>query len=223
MLPLVSCICPTMESRRDFLPRAIQCFLDQDYPYTELIIVADSILDAAIVARPRVRALWANRLSLGEKRNVGCLSALGQVICHFDDDDFSRRDRISHQVDALESSGKAVIGYYSLVFQETRKVRVLTEAGWRPGAEWWRFTSRDRHACGTSLCFRREWWRDHPFEDIAGGEDDRFYSEALAAGEALAVDGGDRMFATNHGGGVSGRLIGGAEWEELAEDPFLCH
>jgi len=38
--PLISCIMPTY-NRRPFLPLALRCFLDQDYPNKELIIVDD--------------------------------------------------------------------------------------------------------------------------------------------------------------------------------------
>src|SRR5262249_36253814 len=38
--PLISCIMPTY-NRRPFLPLALRCFLDQDYPNKELIVVDD--------------------------------------------------------------------------------------------------------------------------------------------------------------------------------------
>jgi len=77
--PLVSCIMPT-HNRRRFVPQAIRCFLRQDYPNLELLIVddgSDQISDC-LPESSRIRYLRLDRkLTIGAKRNVACEQAHG--------------------------------------------------------------------------------------------------------------------------------------------------
>jgi hypothetical protein len=202
LTPLVSCICPTTPARAEFMRDAICSFLGQAYPYLEWIAVDGSA-------------------TVGAKRNEACDRARGQIICHFDDDDVSRTGRVLDQVTRLMVSGKQVTGYHSLTFRELRPVRVLTDDGWRATSGWWRWRDKDGLAAGTSLCYWRDWWRTHPFKDHNTAQDDWFWADAISAGVAIAADGHDMICATNHYGCVSGRMIGGSEWEELKGDPYV--
>jgi len=92
--PLVSCIMPTHD-RRPFVGRAIEHFLRQDYPHRELIIVddgADAVRDLVPdlgSETPRIRYLrLESRRTLGAKRNLAGREAQGEVIVHWDDDDW---------------------------------------------------------------------------------------------------------------------------------------
>lgn len=223
MNELVSCLCPTMDSRREFVIQAIDCFRAQDYAGPmELLVIGDSpyaLAEIAWRAGRKVRYFHLSE-SLAAKRNFACHVARGSVICHFDDDDYSRPDRVSHQVELLCESGKAVVGYHTVTVEETRPIRVISETGKRPGGRWWLLHLPDQVAGGTSLCYRKEWALRHPFPLIPGEEDDRFFAEALAAGQALTVNGEHRIRVTNHAGCVSQRFIGGDCWEELLGNPY---
>ena len=237
MLPFVTCICPTMSLRLEWLPKAIESFMAQDYlGGAEMLIVADeNIIPTALaecvvsgMLRPchpqregsQVKIGISNGV-LGEKRNTACRNARGEIIAHFDDDDISAPGRLTDQVMRLLEPGCAVTGYNTMVVRELRQTRVMQEDGtWRPGAEWWKFTSRDGACAGASLCYHRDWWRTHRFPEVACGEDDPFYAAAVADNTAIAADGSDFFRVTNHAGNVSGRLIGGAEWQELSGDPW---
>src|SRR5262249_51867830 len=88
--PLVSCIMPTLKRRR-FVPRAIEYFLRQDHPAKELVIlddgsdpVADLIPEHPAIVYRRLE----HRLVLGAKRNMACEMARGEIIAHWDDDDW---------------------------------------------------------------------------------------------------------------------------------------
>ena len=97
--PLVSCIMPTYERRR-YVPQALQSFLQQDYPNRELIIVddgKDAIGDLA-EGLTNVRYLHVARTSIGAKRNLACRHAAGEIIAHWDDDDWYSPDRLRYQV-----------------------------------------------------------------------------------------------------------------------------
>ncbi|HXA86000.1 MAG TPA: glycosyltransferase, partial [Candidatus Dormibacteraeota bacterium] len=101
--PLVSCIMPTADRRR-FAPLAIQNFLQQDYPNRELVILddgQDSIADLA-PADPRVKYIrTTQRQTVGAKRNQCVQASQGNLIMHWDDDDWVAPYRIRYQVESL--------------------------------------------------------------------------------------------------------------------------
>src|SRR5512137_1714402 len=83
---IVSCIMPTC-NRRKFVPRAIQYFLRQDYPFRELIVVddgTDGVRDL-IPGDGRIRYIRiGKKLTIGAKRNLACEQAVGEIILHWD-------------------------------------------------------------------------------------------------------------------------------------------
>jgi glycosyltransferase involved in cell wall biosynthesis len=97
---------PTAD-RRHFVPRAIYCFLEQDYPQKELVIVddgADSVRGLVPNDR-RIRYFRTEtRKLVGAKRNFACREVRGEVIVHWDDDDWSASWRLSYQVEQLQES-----------------------------------------------------------------------------------------------------------------------
>lgn len=97
--PLVSCIMPTYERRR-YIPQALQSFLQQDYPNCELIIVDDGkdAIGDLVEKIPNVRYFHVARTSIGAKRNLACKHAAGEIIAHWDDDDWYSPDRLRYQV-----------------------------------------------------------------------------------------------------------------------------
>src|SRR2546421_11736388 len=87
---LISCIMPTY-NRREFIPQALKYFERQDYPYKELIIVddgTDTIIDLLPTHLQITYIMLSERCTLGMKCNIACSLAKGEVICHFDDDDY---------------------------------------------------------------------------------------------------------------------------------------
>src|ERR1044071_5568655 len=118
--PLVSCIMPTAD-RREFVGRAVGYFLRQDYEPKELIVVDDGE-DAVGDLMPRdarVRYVRAEgKLTVGAKRNLACEQARGEVIAHWDDDDWHAPRRLSYQVGELLESGAEVCGIRELLFYE---------------------------------------------------------------------------------------------------------
>ena len=107
-------------NRRAFVPQAIACFLAQDYEPRELIILDDGSDPVADLvpsdARIRYRRL-SRRLNVGQKRNLACAEARGEIIVHWDDDDWSAPFRISYQVaeligDQADLCGAARILYW---------------------------------------------------------------------------------------------------------------
>lgn len=165
--PLVSCIMPT-RNRRCFVGQSIWYFLRQDYPRKELIILDDGENTVAdiIPADERIRYVRHDRqLSLGAKRNLGCDLGRGELIAHWDDDDWLASHRLSVQVSELLRSDSDMC-----VAREMLHYQLDADEAWlyrHPTA------ARPWLADGTLLYHRRAWTRS-PFPEINVGEDTRF-------------------------------------------------
>jgi GT2 family glycosyltransferase len=118
--PLVSCIMPTFD-RRAFIPQAVSCFLAQDYPNLELVVVDDGndpIADL-LPSDPRIVYLrLGSRMSVGAKRNYACERARGEIIVHWDDDDWYPQSRVRAQAGALIERGADVCGTSVLYYYD---------------------------------------------------------------------------------------------------------
>ena len=165
--PLASYITPTANRRR-FLPQAIRYFLAQDYRNKELIIVddgEDSVADL-VPEDHRIRYVRLPAKSvLGEKRNRAASEARGEIIVHWDDDDWSAPWRLRYQLEELLNSGADICGLNRIFFyapDEARAWEYLYPAGQRP----WVY--------GASLAYRKAFWNAHPFPPINVGEDAKF-------------------------------------------------
>lgn len=201
---LASCIMPTAD-RRDFVPDAIRQYLAQDYPDRELIIVddgEDSIADL-IPPDPSIRyyRLPAGR-SLGAKRNFAVEMARGDVIVHWDDDDW-RSDRwVRSQVATLLSEQADICGLDRVLFYEP-----ATRRGWR-----YVYDDTRPWVAGSTLCYRRDYWRANPFADLTIGEDNAFVWSDRAQRVVLNMH-ADQFVATIHGANTSRKDHAGHRWQ----------
>lgn len=165
--PLVSCLMPTADRRR-FVPRAIELFLRQDYAARELVIVDDGrdAVGDLVPADPRIRYVRAERsATLGAKRNLACSLARGELLLHWDDDDWAAPDRLTRQVGALLASGAEVCGL-SVVRYFDPAARQAWEYRWTDAARPW--------VGGNTLLYRRAAWERRPFPALNVGEDTRW-------------------------------------------------
>ncbi|MCG8457058.1 MAG: glycosyltransferase family 2 protein [Holophagales bacterium] len=204
---LVSCLMPTRD-RRAHVPWAIDAFLRQDYPWKELVILDDGDDPVAdlVPADSRIRYLRPEASSsLGAKRNRACEAARGEILVHWDDDDWHAPWRLSYQVRELLGREVEVCGLDRLIFFD-------------PGAERaWRYVypsgSRPWVAGGT-LCYRRRYWRRHPFPDKNVGEDNAF-AWGVPAGK-LGILADDRFYVARvHAGNTSPKRTGGRRWQPI--------
>jgi glycosyltransferase involved in cell wall biosynthesis len=109
-LPLVSCLMTTYD-RLSLAKHAIHSFAAQTYPEKELIVVTDGEArfrralerHAAALGLARVRFVYAGpeRLTLGRLRNISVEAAMGEIVCQWDDDDYSHPQRLKLQADEL--------------------------------------------------------------------------------------------------------------------------
>lgn len=104
--PLVSCLCLTY-ARPHILREAVWCFLQQDYPNKELIIVNDHHQPIELDGEyPQIRLhnLPDRMPNLGAKRNYSAQVAKGEILLVWDDDDLFLPWRISETVKHLSAA-----------------------------------------------------------------------------------------------------------------------
>jgi glycosyltransferase involved in cell wall biosynthesis len=99
----------------EVLSFALACYLNQDYPHRELLIVTDGVTAelTALVARHaehNVRLVEAPQgLTLGDLRNFAAARAAGDILCQWDDDDLYDPARLSACVHVLQQSKFAAV------------------------------------------------------------------------------------------------------------------
>ena len=165
-----------------------------------MLILADGE-DVRDLVPPSIRLihLASQPHSIGEKRNFGAAQAT-EVICHWDDDDWSAPERLERQIASLTTSGKQVAGFHSMKFTD--------------GEKWWQYEGSANYSLGTSLCYYRTWWERFPFPSKNIGEDNDFVQTAAVAGMLHSENAGDLMHATIHPGNTSPRRVG-SNWKAL--------
>jgi glycosyltransferase involved in cell wall biosynthesis len=219
-IPLVSCIMPTRD-RAEFALRAVEYFLTQTHPRRELIVLEDGEprLRESLPADTRVRyvATGAPARSIGAMRNELCALARGEIVAHFDDDDWHGPDRLSRQVAPI-ASGEADI-------TALRDAVVFDLEGWR----FWRCDDnlhrrlfrRDVHG-GTLVYRRRVWEEKAQFPARSLAEDAAFLEQAVRRGALLATVPADGLYVyvrhrTNAWALRPGETGGPAGWRVVAE------
>ena len=210
MQPLVSCILPT-HNRAHLIQIAIDSYLSQDYLHKELVIVDSGSDDteARIPKQPSIRYFKTSPAGsepqAGTMRNRCCEKVWGELICHFDSDDWSAPSRITDQVEALQDG--ILIGYCDMLFYDVRDAQTY----------YWSISTQ-RFALGTSFLYRKDWWQQHPFEDLPIGEDFKFFYEALrlAGGRVQTPSVKQMMVALVHEGQTSPKNITSSSYQKVA-------
>ena len=208
--PLVTCIMPTAD-RRMFVPQAVRCFLRQDYPNAELLILddgADPVGDC-VHASVRVRYVrLGQKLSVGAKRNLACERAGGSLIVHWDDDDWYPTWRVSAQVRALSEGGADICGTSRLLYYEAASGHAWSYEYGGPRGPW---------VAGNTLAYRRSFWERHRFPDVRVGEDTRFVWGATGARVRDLAE-PSLCVATVHAANTSPKTTDGCYWHARSGD-----
>ncbi len=254
--PLVCAILLTAD-RPQFVQTAIDCFKKQTYPNKRLFVY-DTGAEAAI-QREGILFEWVQNqgLTVGQLRNCAIKASKSRgrieadIICHWDDDDWSSPHRMAEQVALLQGSWADVVGYRDMLFwQEPRSYRRLdsgdeilnlgannvidfAKAYSTPG-EAWLYTGT---MLGTSLCYSRKVWEQHPFPPTSQGEDTQWLIglKQCAArsvgpfgphGQPIEAD-APRMIARIHAGNTSTgyrpeHMEAAAEWKRIPQWAAYC-
>lgn len=204
--PLVSCVMPTTSGRRDFIRQSIKYFRRQDYANRELLIVTDgpdSIGELLPSNDPQIRHVHlSGQRTLGAKRNACVEQARGDLIMHWDDDDWFAPNRITYQMQSLVKNSAEVCGLRRMYFYNPAQNQL------------WLYSypeSERRWLAGGSLVYTRDFWRRAPFPDIQVASDTTFiWTQNLQRAVTLA----DERFyvAIIHSQNTSQKNCNGSYW-----------
>lgn len=214
----VSCIMPTRD-RREFLKLSLRSFLSQDYPSRELIIVDDGRDRVEDLARgvPRVRYVHVGKCaSIGEKRNLACSMASGQVIVHWDDDDWYAPSRIRAQVEPLLRGTAELTGLHN------SHILCLPQGEfWGPSEKLHRAMFVGNVHGGTLMYWKRLWDRGIRYPHTNLAEDAMLIRLSLAKGNRIQPVENEGVFVyMRHGRNAwafePGRFIDPSGWAQTA-------
>jgi glycosyltransferase involved in cell wall biosynthesis len=195
---------PTCDRRR-FAARAIEYFRRQDHRRSELLILDDGgdPIEDLVPRDRRIRYVrLERRMILGAKRNHGCELARGEIVLHWDDDDWQAPDRISAQLTELRRRDAELVGVDRELFVDPRARRAWIYSR-PPGPRPW--------LAGTSLAYRKDFWERNRFPEVAVGEDTRFVW--AAAGARLAsLDDYRLVVGIIHAGNANPKRTASAGW-----------
>ena len=116
MNPKVSVLLPTY-NRADYIERAIESYLEQDYKNTELIVLNDNSTDNTKEVlekyneHPRI-IIWHSDVNMSPPNNQNFLweIATGDLVCQLHDDDALTKDSISKRVALFKPETQVVWG-----------------------------------------------------------------------------------------------------------------
>lgn len=154
----VSCVMP---SRGDpnFLRAAIDCYLKQTYEDKELLIGLDGpdhpMVSFDICNNIHFYYTQVEHMNLGQKRNWLNDMTKGDLICHFDDDDWSCPTRLQTQVDELLNSTCSIVGQKNMIYYYTTNKTYHYYTGW----------IKD-FVLANSIMYRKGLWKITPFPEI---------------------------------------------------------
>ena len=192
----VAALMLTSANRDKYQARALRCFNEQTFQ--------DAILVKIDGGGPTAR--------IGQLRNAGVEAALKlgvNTIVHWDDDDYSFPSRIETQLAHLEESETGVTGYRAMKLWDSRQKQC-----------WWYRNDNPRYALGTSLCYRVDAWRKHPFPDLHVGED---HAWCQLVKPRAHTDSTFSIIAEIHGANTSGRIDPDAiEWTRMQHWDAQC-
>jgi predicted O-methyltransferase YrrM len=207
--PLVSCIMPTAD-RRAFVPQAIRYFLRQDYGNRELIVLDDGAdpVDDLTAGDTRIRYVRLNtRQTLGAKYNLAGEHARGEILVHWDDDDWMADWRLSYQVEnQLLHPRDALSGLSRLFFYDPSAVNAweyiypATERPWVAGA---------------TFCYFREFSEQRRFPELNEGADTVFVW-GLRDAVVMTLPNHDFYVALVHPRNTSPKRLGGYGWHAVS-------
>lgn len=218
--PLVTAIMPTRD-RPEFALQAVRYFLDQDYPNKEMVVIEDgtATLAGRMPDDPRIRyhATGKPLRTIGAMRNEACELAGGEIIAHWDDDDWYGPQRLTRQVEAIRSDDADLTG-----LRDSLMLDLATWRFWRCTPDLHRriFYIGDIH--GATMTYRRGLWEEARFPDQSLAEDAIFLDQALRAGARLeSIDAEGLFIYIRHGANAwemeCGQYAGTDGWETVPE------
>lgn len=151
-------------NRPNFVPLAVHYFLNSEYRNAELVIIDDGreSVRHLLPDHHRIKYFYSEPIgSIGIKRNFACEKARGEIIMHWDDDDYYPYDWMTRQLIALEESNADIVGLNQILFFSPLVNK------------FWNYENKEEPPwlSGATMAYRKTFWEKHPFKDLQIGED----------------------------------------------------
>jgi glycosyltransferase involved in cell wall biosynthesis len=211
---MVSCIMPTRD-RWEFVKLSLESFASQDFTDRELIIVDDGRDRVADLAQgiPMARYVHLKRTtSIGEKRNLACSMARGQIIAHWDDDDWYAPTRLRAQAEPILRGAAEMTGLHN------SHILCLPQGEfWEPSDKLHRTMFAGNVHGGTIMYWKRIWDRGVRYPHINLAEDAMLIRQSMGRGNRIQPVDNEGVFVyVRHGRNAwafePGRFIDPAGW-----------
>lgn len=133
----ITCVCVTKD-RYKLLTKSIASYCNQTYTNKNMLIVSQSLPEVnrmvkkhiVDLGRKDISLIEVNRdMSLGDMRTCGTYEASGDIVCQWDDDDFSHPKRLSTQYAALIKNN-AILSVYGSHLHFYKSTRELYYVDW---------------------------------------------------------------------------------------------
>ena len=154
------------------------------------------------MTRASVTSAHDSARTLGAWRNAACQLARGEIVAHWDDDDWYPADRLSRQVATLLQQEADICGSSRFYCYEVEGVRAWEYCYSGSPYPW---------LAGSTLAYKKSCWQQNPFPDLQAGEDARFVW-AHAKERVIDLADPDLCIATLHGGNTSPKRLDGPCW-----------
>lgn len=155
--PTVSVLTPT-HNRNEFISQYLKILRNQNYKGKMEIIIADdsdeSIKDLLGSDEIIKYFYFKEKKSLGFKRNFLAEKSKGDILIHFDDDDYYPPDRISYAVEMLMKNNTLLAGSSQCFFYNTFAGKIFVSG---PFSE--------NHATAATFAYLKEYIKNHQFND----------------------------------------------------------
>jgi glycosyltransferase involved in cell wall biosynthesis len=157
--PFVSILTPTY-NRRFFIPQFLKIVRNQVYNGPIEILVADDGTDPIYDLIKNDSAFryirFDEKKPLGYKRNLLASQAKGEILIHFDDDDYYPPSRVSHAVESLMKSEKLIAGSSLCHIYDTSLKKIFVSGPFG-----------QNHATAGTFAYKKEYIKNNKFNDEA--------------------------------------------------------
>lgn len=190
-MPALTAIMPTSNRRLAFLPLSIGRLAKQSVD-TELIVVSED-LEALETAKLQMTkegilgeaVLCPKNLTIGAKRNIACAAATSEWITHWDDDDWSRENRLALTLSKIAQNAD-IVGSSTMLVHELVDSRRRTSV--------YKYKKREDddsypedYLIGGLLTYKAALWKRLPFdEQELTGEETWWQFKVIKGGARIA-------------------------------------
>jgi glycosyltransferase involved in cell wall biosynthesis len=167
--PFVSILTPTY-NRRFFIPQFLKIVRNQIYNGPIEILIADDGTDPIYDLVKNDSAFkyirFDEKKPLGYKRNLLASEAKGEILIHFDDDDYYPPSRVSHAVESLMKSDKLIAGSSLCHIYDTSLKKIFVSGPFG-----------QNHATAGTFAYNKEYIKNNKFNDEAIAQEEPFFTK----------------------------------------------